>query len=121
MIMLWAEEEAPDEMAALCCISHVPGPLAAYEAAPGDVLLFRFRAHLPARHCAVATGAATMIHAHDRARVAEVALTPWWRRHLAGVFRFPRALVSKGRDLSRVQAEGLIPAPVGEVSLRAPP
>jgi NlpC/P60 family putative phage cell wall peptidase len=66
-----------------------PGPLAAYEPGPGDVLLFRFRPHLPARHCAVATGAGTMIHAHDRARVAEVALTPWWRRHLAGAFRFP--------------------------------
>ncbi|MFD0937237.1 peptidase P60, partial [Methylobacterium trifolii] len=56
---------------------------------PGDVLLFAFRAHLPARHCAIATGAGTMIHAHDRAAVTEVALTPWWRRHCTGVFRFP--------------------------------
>ena len=30
-----------------------------------------------------------MIHAHDRAAVTEVTLTPWWRRHLTGVFRFP--------------------------------
>jgi NlpC/P60 family putative phage cell wall peptidase len=55
----------------------------------GDVLLFRFRASLPARHCALATGAGTMIHAHDGAAVTEVALTPWWRRHLAHAFRFP--------------------------------
>ena len=68
------------------------GPLAAYAAAPGDVLLFAFRAHLPARHCAIAAGAGRMIHAHDGASVAEVALTPWWRRHLVGAFRFPESL-----------------------------
>lgn len=59
---------------------------------PGDVLLFRWRTHLPAKHCAiVAEGAprATMIHAHDGAAVAEVALAPFWRRHLAGQFAFP--------------------------------
>ncbi|MCB5176272.1 NlpC/P60 family protein [Microvirga lenta] len=57
--------------------------------APGDVLLFRWRAGLPAKHCAIATSDATMIHAHDGACVAEVAFRPWWRRHLAHVFRFP--------------------------------
>lgn len=67
----------------------VPDPLAAYVPAAGDVLLFRFRAHLPARHCAIATGAGSMIHAHDGACVADVALTNWWRRHLAHAFRFP--------------------------------
>ncbi|GEO98316.1 NlpC/P60 family protein [Methylobacterium haplocladii] len=56
---------------------------------PGDVLLFAFRAHLPAKHCAIATGAGTMVHAHDGAVVTEVVVTSWWRRHLAHVFRFP--------------------------------
>ena len=56
---------------------------------PGDVLLFAFRAHLPAKHCAIATGPAAMIHAHDGAAVTEVALTGWWRRHLAAAFHFP--------------------------------
>ncbi|HEX5998060.1 MAG TPA: NlpC/P60 family protein [Hyphomicrobiaceae bacterium] len=32
---------------------------------------------------------ATMIHALEGAHVSEVSLCPWWRRHLAGVFRFP--------------------------------
>jgi NlpC/P60 family putative phage cell wall peptidase len=59
----------------------------AFEA--GDVLLFRFRPHLPAKHCAIATSADTMVHAHDGAAVCEVAIMPWWGRHLAGVFRFP--------------------------------
>ena len=57
--------------------------------APGRVLLFRFRDHLPAKHCAIAASATTMIHAHDGAAVAEVAIRPWWGRHLAGVFAFP--------------------------------
>ena len=56
---------------------------------PGDVLLFRWRDGMPAKHCAIATSDVTMIHAHDGAAVAEVSFRPWWRRHLAYVFRFP--------------------------------
>lgn len=55
----------------------------------GDVLLFRYRAGLVAKHAAILTGDGTMIHAHDGAAVAEVAFAPWWRRRLAFVFRFP--------------------------------
>ncbi len=56
--------------------------------APGDVLLFRWRAHLPAKHAAIVTAPGRMVHAHDGAAVAEAALTPWWRRRLAYAFRF---------------------------------
>lgn len=55
----------------------------------GDVLLFRWRDHCPAKHCAIATSPDTMVHAHDGACVTEVAFRPWWRRHLAYAFRFP--------------------------------
>ena len=55
----------------------------------GDVLLFRWRAGLVAKHAAILTADASMIHAHDGAAVAEVAFAPWWRRRLAYVFRFP--------------------------------
>jgi NlpC/P60 family putative phage cell wall peptidase len=55
----------------------------------GDVLLFRWRDDLPAKHCAIATSQSMMVHAHDGACVAEVAFRPWWRRHLAYAFRFP--------------------------------
>lgn len=57
--------------------------------APGDVLLFRWRARLAAKHAAIVTSPATMVHAHDGAAVAEVAIAPWWRRRLAFAFRFP--------------------------------
>ena len=55
----------------------------------GDVLLFRWRAGLPAKHCAIAATSASMVHAHSGACVVEVAFRPWWGRHLAHVFRFP--------------------------------
>lgn len=57
--------------------------------APGDVLLFRWRAHLPAKHCAILSAPDRMIHAHDGAAVAEVYFASWWRRRLAFAFRFP--------------------------------
>ena len=51
--------------------------------AAGDVLLFRWRVNLPAKHAAIVTAPALMVHAHDGAAVAEVAIAPWWRRRIA--------------------------------------
>jgi NlpC/P60 family putative phage cell wall peptidase len=56
---------------------------------PGDVVLFRWRNGFAAKHAAIVTAPALMVHAHDGARVAEVAIAPWWRRRLAYAFRFP--------------------------------
>jgi len=55
----------------------------------GDVLLFRWRAHLPAKHAGIATGKSRMVHAQSGADVCEISLQPWWLRRLAYVFRFP--------------------------------
>jgi NlpC/P60 family putative phage cell wall peptidase len=100
----WAESAPPGRdpltEAALRHLVPVADPLAARAPRAGDVLLFAFRGHLPARHCAIATGDGAMIHAHDRAVVTEVALTAWWRRHLTGMFWFPEA-GSMGRTSSR--------------------
>lgn len=65
-------------------VAHDTGQIRA-----GDVLLFSWRDGLPPKHCAIAGGPDTMIHAHDGACVTEVAFRPWWRRHLKHVFRFP--------------------------------
>jgi NlpC/P60 family putative phage cell wall peptidase len=59
------------------------------EIALGDILLFRWRAHLPAKHCAILSAPDRMIHAHDGAAVAEVYFASWWRRRAAFAFRFP--------------------------------
>ena len=57
---------------------------------PGDVLLFRYRAWLPARHAAVLETPGMMIHAREGVGVVREPFAPWWRRHLAGVFAFPQ-------------------------------
>ncbi|MGA7310195.1 MAG: peptidase P60, partial [Pseudolabrys sp.] len=46
-------------------------------------------ANLPAKHAAIVTTPDMMVHAHDGAAVAEVAIAPWWRRRLAYAFKFP--------------------------------
>jgi NlpC/P60 family putative phage cell wall peptidase len=56
---------------------------------PGDVLLFRYAPRYPAKHAAIVTSPTTMVHAHDGAAVAEVAIATWWRRRLAYAFKFP--------------------------------
>lgn len=55
----------------------------------GDVLLFRFREHLPATHLGVATTATHMVHSHSGAGVAETAIGAHWRRRLVAAFAFP--------------------------------
>jgi len=82
----WAEASLRESLAEAGARHLIPVAREAMQ--DGDVLLFRWRAGLVAKHAAVATDAG-MIHAHDGAAVAEVALAPWWRRRLAYVFRFP--------------------------------
>ncbi len=83
----WAEG-AQEERLAAAALRHLV-PLGLRAARPGDVLLFRWRAHLPAKHCAILTAPDLMLHAHDGAQVCEVAFTGWWRRHLSHAFSFP--------------------------------
>ncbi|MBM3529045.1 MAG: peptidase P60 [Alphaproteobacteria bacterium] len=88
----WAEASGAETLARAArahLVEIAPGDFA-----PGDVLLFRYRAHYPAKHAAIVTACvpgapALMVHAHDGAAVAEVAIAPWWRRRLAYAFRFP--------------------------------
>ncbi|MCU0817888.1 MAG: peptidase P60 [Beijerinckiaceae bacterium] len=84
----WAELGAPDQLLGGAFRHLLPLPMDT-EIRLGMMLLFRWRAHLPAKHCGIATGPETFVHAHDGASVAEVALVPLWRRKLAGLFDFP--------------------------------
>ena len=85
----WAEASGVEALAE-AALRHLV-PIALHEIAAGDVLLFRWREACVAKHVAIATADATMIHAHDGAAVCEVALAPWWRRRLAYAFSFPGA------------------------------
>ena len=59
---------------------------------PGDLLLFRFRRHLPAKHAAILATSNTMVHAVEGASAVEVSLSAWWLRRLAAVFQFPNLI-----------------------------
>jgi NlpC/P60 family putative phage cell wall peptidase len=58
------------------------------EAQEGDLVLFRWRAHLPAKHGAILTARRRMVHAQEGAAVTEVAVSDWWRRRMAYAFAF---------------------------------
>ena len=63
----------------------------ALDASPqaGAVVIFRLRSDMAAKHAAIVASPATMIHAMEGGPVAEVSLSPWWRRRIAGLFLFP--------------------------------
>jgi NlpC/P60 family putative phage cell wall peptidase len=83
----WAEAGGGEALAEAARRHCAEIPCTEFQA--GDLLLFRWRAYLPAKHAGIATSRSTMIHAQDGARVSEVALDTWWRSRLAFAFRFP--------------------------------
>jgi NlpC/P60 family putative phage cell wall peptidase len=85
----WAEATGREEMLEAARRHLVEIDRARFDA--GDVLLFRWRPDLPARHAAIATGPASIVHAYQGHAVAEVALPRAWRRRIAAAFAFPGA------------------------------
>ena len=83
----WAEQGGGEALLGAARRWMIEIPAAA--AGPGDVLLFRFGPGVPAKHCALQSGAERMIHAWQGHAVCETAIGPWWRRRSAGAFRFP--------------------------------
>jgi NlpC/P60 family putative phage cell wall peptidase len=59
-------------------------------AAPGDLLVFRWRPHLPAKHAGIMIRERSFIHAYEGGGAVTIsALVPQWRRRIAAVFTFP--------------------------------
>jgi NlpC/P60 family putative phage cell wall peptidase len=83
----WAEAQGRETLLEAARRHLVEVPMT--EAHAGDILIFRWRRNAPAKHCAILSTPATMIHALEGVPVSEVSLSPWWRRHLAGAFAFP--------------------------------
>jgi NlpC/P60 family putative phage cell wall peptidase len=67
-------------------------PLALHEALPGDVLLFRWKPHLPAMHCAILSGPDAIIHAYEGAMVSQTAFAGPWARRVSHAFAFPETV-----------------------------
>jgi NlpC/P60 family putative phage cell wall peptidase len=83
----WAEASCVEAMADAARRHCLNVPPTEYQA--GDLLLFRWRDHLPAKHAGIATSVNTIIHAQDGVAVTEINLSPWWKKRLAFAFRFP--------------------------------
>ena len=85
----WAETDK-DEAMLQAARRHL-ADVAVADRAAGDVVIFRMKRAAAAKHAAILTQRDTMIHAMEGVAVAEVALSAWWRRRIAAVFRFPGA------------------------------
>jgi len=59
---------------------------------PADLLIFRWRAHVPAKHLAIVVSPSTMVHAQQGAQVCEVPITNWWHRRIAYAFQLRKPL-----------------------------
>ncbi len=83
----WAEAGGADRMldAARRLFDEVP--VAA--AAPGDLLLFRWRPSMNCKHAGILTGENRFIHAYQGHAVLASPLVSQWRRRIAGAFAFP--------------------------------
>ena len=86
----WAEAGLEETLASAGRRHLIEIPPLVFE--EGDVLLFRWKPHLPAKHAGIATSRATMIHAQEGVAVSEVPLSGWWLSRLAFAFRFPDEL-----------------------------
>lgn len=109
----WAERAGEERLMAAAGRHFLAVP-AFEESLPGDLLLFRFRPHLAAKHAGILARLPregggreygdhgdcagedrrepppdAFIHAYEQSAVTLSALVPGWRRRIAGVYRFP--------------------------------
>jgi NlpC/P60 family putative phage cell wall peptidase len=83
----WAEATGAETL--LAAAGRHLEPAAIDRAAPGDVLIFRYRLGLPAKHAAILATPDSFVHAMEGGPAAEVPFSPWWRRRIAGAYSFP--------------------------------
>jgi len=82
----WAEATGEDRLltaAGRYCIAK-----SKEMAMPGDLLLFRWRPDVPAKHAGILVADDRFIHAYQGHSVLVSALVPHWRRRIAGIFAF---------------------------------
>ncbi|KQW31130.1 hypothetical protein ASE36_02265 [Rhizobium sp. Root274] len=77
-------------------------PVACFEESrSGDLVLFRFRPHLAAKHAGILARMPeagdkvpdAFIHAYEQSAVTRSALVPGWQRKIAGIYRFPERVL----------------------------
>lgn len=83
----WAETGGQDHLLEAARRHCLEKPLG--QARPGDLLVFRWRAHHAAKHLGILLPETRFLHAYEGHAVTVSALIPQWRRRIAGVFAFP--------------------------------
>ena len=83
----WAEETGIEAMRDAARRHLLEIPLD--EARAGDVVLFRMKANVPAKHAAILSGDGHIIHAYQGHAVMEAAIPPGWKRRMAYAFTWP--------------------------------
>lgn len=84
----WAERGSDDALYA-AALRHFGAPIAQDDLKRGDVLLFRWRQGMAAKHLGIYCGNEGFIHAYEQNGVVLSPLVPQWRLKIAGIFRFP--------------------------------
>ncbi|KPF41170.1 NlpC/P60 family protein [Rhizobium sp. AAP43] len=98
----WAERSGEERLIG-AAERHFQAVGSLVEAQAGDLVLFRFRPGMAAKHAGILarmergehTPAAfsqtpdAFIHAYEQSAVIRSALVPGWRRRIAGIYRFP--------------------------------
>jgi NlpC/P60 family putative phage cell wall peptidase len=88
----WAESSGADRLLAELSFHFHEIP----EPAAGCVLLFRWRANLPAKHLGVLVDSDCFVHAYEGAgAVVRSRLVPQWRRRIACAFAFPNISIDR--------------------------
>ena len=85
----WAERGGEETLLAAARRRLVEIPVGS--ARPGDVLVFRMSAGVPAKHCGIpsARGQPRLIHAYWGRAVVESWMGDWWARRVAAAFIWP--------------------------------
>ncbi len=86
----WGETGSAEPLLAAARRHLVERPCAA--AVAGDVVLFRLRPTMVAKHVAILAAPGRMIHAQSNDQVREVVLTAGWQKRLVAAFAFPGAV-----------------------------
>ena len=84
----WAERSGRDRLL-IAARNHCGDAISLTDAMPGDIVLFRWRAGVSAKHAGILSGPDHFIHAYEPAGVIESVLVPSWRRRIAAVHRIP--------------------------------
>lgn len=84
----WGEVEG-DELMLQAASRHMI-PIKTADRKAGDVLVFRMRRGMIAKHCGIMVTDDRMVHANQAIeRVTECNLVPYWTSRIVGIFRYP--------------------------------